>query len=217
LTLWWDAHVAVPTVAMLGHVNDYGEAERRTYYGQAGSHRIKEYGVEYRVLSGAIMLSPFLLGWAMGAIRQATTLSNTIRSLVEIKWDGNDETFEAVLSADQVHTKVGEWFENTRLNLDGVRDIIDNHDVEGAREYVENNLEVENVYLPNLVWTMVDADKVGVGLPTNIADAWAMNQNIENHVYIGCEKLMKGGSAFPVFKNQFPAKELRQLTKSGWR
>lgn len=75
-----DYFIGLPLVAILGEEFASGEAERRKYYGQAGSFRFniiepKEKWdspvckLEYRVLSGRIMLSPILLTWAMGIQR----------------------------------------------------------------------------------------------------------------------------------------------------
>ena len=211
-TLWWDSRVAVPMVAMLGNVNNYGEAERRTYYGQAGSHRVKDYGVEYRVLSGAIMLSPFLLTWAMGAIRHASK-QNKVQQVTGIGFE-EGTGYVPLSSASSIHDRVGEWFNDKRMDLDGVRSIIDSHDVEGAREYVKNNLK-GYTYLPNFISTMLTADSKGIGLPTNIQQAWRTKAEIVNHMYPGCEKLMR--PEFEIFKAQFPALDLIELAPRGWR
>ncbi len=218
VTLWWDIHVAVPMVAMIGHSNDYGEAERRTYYGQAGSHRVKSYGVEYRVLSGALMLSPFFLTWALGAIRWACN-NQTIRQIAGVTIGERDYT--PLTTVANIHNLVGEWFNDKQLDLDGVRSIIDNHDVEGAREYVNENLNVGNkdkgdkIYFGHFVRTMMEADKAEIPLPTNIKQAWRTGKKIANHRYPGVEKLMR--PEFEIFKSQFPAINLRELPPAGWR
>lgn len=49
------------------------DSERRKLYGQAGAFRPKSYGMEYRTLSNAWMLSPKLMGWVFDAAQKAYT------------------------------------------------------------------------------------------------------------------------------------------------
>lgn len=71
LAILLDAFIGLPLVAMLGKPYAEGEAERREFYGRAGSFRYDDKlgKIEYRVPSGRILLTPFYLGWALGNIR----------------------------------------------------------------------------------------------------------------------------------------------------
>ncbi len=71
LAVLMDAYIGLPLVAMMGNAFAEGEAERREYYGKAGSFRYDDSKgkFEYRVPSGRLLLTPFYLGWALGNIR----------------------------------------------------------------------------------------------------------------------------------------------------
>ena len=169
-----DVKFAVPLVAVIGRVNDYGEAARRRYYGQAGSYREKPYGIEYRVPSSAVMLSPVLWTWAIGAAR------GVLRNMPTITTE--DGLMRAYRSLE-------------RYDFDRVRYIIDNHDVAEARKFLVDFRDIkEQIYKPEFVSTMMRADDEGVGFTTNLDDAWQLQDDfpIINHNYIGVERAMKG-------------------------
>lgn len=84
-----DYFIGLPLVAILGEKFRAGEAERRNFYGQAGSYRVGTgYGhLEYRVPSGRIMLSPIIPYWALGLMKmlvssEASTLLKRVASEV---------------------------------------------------------------------------------------------------------------------------------------
>lgn len=49
------------------------DTKRRELYGKAGAHRVKPYGVEYRVLSNSWLSSRDLMGWAFRAAKKAAS------------------------------------------------------------------------------------------------------------------------------------------------
>ena len=49
------------------------DKQRRELYGKAGAHRVKSYGVEYRVLSNRWLQSKELMAWAFRASKKAAT------------------------------------------------------------------------------------------------------------------------------------------------
>lgn len=185
LALVWDALVALPMVAMLGETNDYGEARRRTYYGRAGSHRVKPYGVEYRVLSGMILQSPFMFSWALGAIRKA---AKEMPNILGISLPQQYDLENGVLDADDFSGKVERFFETA--DLDRIRKAIDEHDVAAARNIYKNNEVLKTVYMQPFVNMLMQADQEGIPLDMNFHRAWALESRITNHMYEGVEKLM---------------------------
>lgn len=64
-----DQYVGIPLVAIGGSQQATGEAERRRYYGQAGSFRVQPHGFEYRVPSSYLYSSPVLLSGMLGMAR----------------------------------------------------------------------------------------------------------------------------------------------------
>lgn len=57
LARWMDLYLAIPSM-----ISD-PDPHRRKLYGKAGSYRDKEYGMEYRVLSGKFLANPIYMGW----------------------------------------------------------------------------------------------------------------------------------------------------------
>ena len=201
LALMLDAYVAVPLVAAIGEINDYGEALRRTYYGQAGSHRVKPYGIEYRVLSGMFLSTPFITTWALGAVRKTSALllmQNMNR-----------------LSSKELRAAVKRLFKSHRL--DEVQDIINNHDVKAARAYF-NKLPKNEQYSPEFITGMIRADKAGVGINMNLMESWNMEINsprARHHDYPGVEKMLKTNEK-RVTNKQFAPRQLMTLQEAGW-
>ena len=71
----FDYFVVTPMVAMLGNAFANGEAERREFYGQPGSFRFDDKldKIEFRTLSGRLLLHPTILYWALGAMKTMFT------------------------------------------------------------------------------------------------------------------------------------------------
>jgi hypothetical protein len=219
ITLLLDRMIGLPMVAIIGKTNDTGEALRRTYYGQAGSHRVKPYGVEYRVLSGALLASPFQMGWAFGQMRHVLNCFfakyPTHRSVIGSS--GYYEPSKIDITVEQLDEIVGGWFDEYELRE--VKRIIDNHDVDAAREYWKTINRTSVSYLPSFVDLMIRADKKEIGLPRNLTTAWNIGPRKpapRNHQSPGVEKLMNGWSdRYPVPALQFPmVKDIKKQT--GW-
>jgi hypothetical protein len=66
-----DLLVALPMTALVGHLED---RRRRIFYGRAGEYRTPKYGLEYRVLSPAVMRAPVLVHLAMELLRRAAAV-----------------------------------------------------------------------------------------------------------------------------------------------
>jgi len=63
------------------------DTKRRELYGKAGAHRVKPYGVEYRVLSNMWLGSKDLMRWAFRASQKAVTDLSQGRILEQIYGD----------------------------------------------------------------------------------------------------------------------------------
>lgn len=180
-TMAADIHVGIPIVAMLGEANDYGEQARRSYYGQAGSHRVTQYsestGFEYRVLSSAVFMTPWMFSWVIGQLR------NTMSTLTTSLFSGREELDDAV---KKVHAK---------YNLNTVQAIINNHDVAAARAFVEtHDIAGSKMYKADFYRLMLNADKEGVQMPSSLSKGWGLHKigAINNHFYIGIEGFVGG-------------------------
>jgi hypothetical protein len=201
-TLLYDAFVGVPFVAAIGETNDYGEARRRTYYGQAGSHRVKPYGVEYRVLSGMLLSSPFMLTWVLGQVRMTSQkLYQGLKGFAGMK----EESMRS-----QIHDWVGDQFH--KYNFEDCRKIINSHDVAAARDHVKQFKS--SLYAPKFINAMIEADKKNIGINMNIAEAWAIDRKIYDHSYPGVEGLM---SPYRVVETeQFPPSRFIKKSEGAW-
>lgn len=71
LAVAFDYYVGLPMVSILGDKFANLEVDRRQFYGQPGSFRYddKLNKIEYRSLSGRLLLHPILLSWALGAVK----------------------------------------------------------------------------------------------------------------------------------------------------
>lgn len=192
-TIACDIAVGVPVVAMLGNTNNYGEADRRFYYGQAGSFRPKPYGFEYRVLSGAMLMSPYLFGWVLGQIREAIKYTNMANGKYSGSLDTRSWWLPNVSAAEQLQAF------HDAYDLDEVQRIINEHDVDAARLFCERFADDlnfnEHSSLSQFLELVVKADKQGVGFNTNLFDSWMLDQDfIFNHHYAGVDNLMKFSS-----------------------
>jgi hypothetical protein len=200
--LWLDVYLGVPSVAVLGDANDYGETLRRAYYGQAGSHRVTSYGAEYRVLSGAFMLSPVMLTWALGEMRHATR---------RLYWGANYSVYSNNRNAQLItDDEENRWPTETKIrnrhdwlvknhDMDKVREIIDTHNVSEARAYVKDHLH-SALYVPKFYDFMLKADDKGIPLNTNFEESWDLfggkargtAHSIRDHGYIGVHGFVNG-------------------------
>ncbi len=123
LAILLDAFIGLPMVAILGEPYREGEAERREFYGKAGSFRWDdEKGkIEYRTLSGRLLLNPFYLGWVLGNIRVVDRALGA-RSIGGFA-DGGAFTRDIRDTLKEM---------NTKFDLGEIRRIINEHDVSAA-------------------------------------------------------------------------------------
>jgi len=96
--------------------------ERRKLYGKAGSHRPTDYGVEYRALSNYWMKSPQLV----------MLMDCLTEDVLKIMRDTPEDMLEDIDSGPKILKDVGERV---------IQDIINEGDVDKAREVLENVLD----------------------------------------------------------------------------
>jgi hypothetical protein len=104
-----DKLCGVTSVAALQGLED---SIRRRYYGLAGEHRLPKHGLEWRVLSSAVLWHPAMVHLHFNLARVAAQLAQAGLSTL---WQGSDE--ESV-------------------------DIINNLDIEGAKAVIQRNREL---------------------------------------------------------------------------
>lgn len=120
IAMLFDYLVAVPMVAILGNKFAAGEAERRAFYGQPGSFRwdTNKKKIEFRTLSGRVLLHPTILAWAMGAIKMFSGLGKP----VDRSW-GNS-----------IYSPLLKDVLMPNIPVEKVYETIMNHDVDAARD-----------------------------------------------------------------------------------
>lgn len=136
LAILMDVYLGLPFVAMLGEPYREGEAERREFYGKAGSFRYDDAKgkIEYRTLSGRVLLSPFYLGWLLGQVRTVDRAFGGRR--IGGFADGGAFTRPITDILKDI---------DTEFNLGEIRRIINEHDVKAAEALYPGLFE----FLPN--------------------------------------------------------------------
>ena len=174
ITVLLDWAVSIPFVAMLGKTFANGEAERRRYYGQAGSYRFQDWGYEYRVPSSRILLSPALLTLVYGMARSA------IQSVIGRSGFYYDKQFlgELVPKIDIVEKVI----DALDFDFNEVQRIINEHDYAAAQNEWQNgvvgafwNRLVDNDYRPytRAVDLIVNAEQNGINFESkDFMRAW---------------------------------------------
>lgn len=102
-----DRLLGIPCVALFDGIDD---PMRRTMYGRAGEYRSKPYGLEYRVLSNAWILSPIIAHLVLNTARGAMKVAHLVK---------DDKLFG--------------------VSDEKVQEIINTCDAPAARKYLEKN------------------------------------------------------------------------------
>lgn len=88
-----DAVIGVPCVALFA---SYDNPERRKYYGLAGEYRLPPHGMEYRVLSNAWLLHPFIMNIVFDLSRVGLSMHSYMKA-----WKGSEaEIVEIINTCD---------------------------------------------------------------------------------------------------------------------
>lgn len=208
LTLLLDMYVGLPFVAMLGEHYAEGEAERREYYGKAGSFRYDHKGkLEYRTLSGRLLLSPLYLGWVLGQVR-----------VIDRAFGGRP--IGGFYDGGKLSQPVGDIVRGlgSKFNLDEIRRIINEHDVlaaetmypalfEAMPNWSDDSSGLSNTdqgggtasYDPftfkTIVDAFVDANHQGIHFRDDMQFNWGLYDNYRptHHRYWGIHTAMTGG------------------------
>jgi hypothetical protein len=171
-----DIYLGIPLVAMLGKTNDFGEAKRRRYYGQAGSFRHTSYGFEYRVPSSIVFSSAPFTTWAFGQLRRAILEFNAYsKDIYAEGW-----SLEGGISDDQIIQTVEKWEKEPGFNT--ITKIINEHDVDAARSFVDeyDSWFYSDMYQRRFYDLLINADKEGVRLETNMLQGWNIGDLFTN-------------------------------------
>ena len=185
-----DIVLGIPVVAMLGKTYAEGEAWRRQFYGQAGSFRLQPHGIEYRVPSARLWLSPIMLHAFLG-------LTQIFKRDYGLNVQGNMKAMAGMASG---FTRL--------LDEETVRHIINSHDASTAQAFWFDVLrphlvklggvpvELQNIR-PSLYATIapsfvtidaiIRADMDGVHFVNSLRNNWGLYSNfsIVDHAYLG--------------------------------
>ncbi len=122
LAILFDYFVSMPFVALLGDKFAEGEADRRQFYGQAGSFRYDDKldKIEFRTLSGRLQLHPIIMGWVLGAVKMmAIGIPNFQTFLKEL---------------------------DKSIPIAQIYEIVQNHDYETAESLIDNVFKLHPTY-----------------------------------------------------------------------
>ena len=92
-----DAYVAVPLMLICGKQQRHEEVQRRSLYGQAGSFRLKEYGIEYRALSNYWTFDDNLISFVYEATERAVEFAFHTNQDID-----SDKTIPVINNGDPV-------------------------------------------------------------------------------------------------------------------
>lgn len=195
LAILFDYFVAMPFVGILGERFAAGEAERRQFYGQPGSFRYdnKLDKIEFRTLSGRLLLHPTLMYWVLGAMKM----------FVAGVPAGGYKSFLKKIS--------------TQIKPADIHEVIMNHDVAGAEElgrrvfkllptYREDKNSLANpmsgggagtknpYFYEKAFEVFVTGNHQGIGWDDDMVINWGLYDNYEpkHHAYWGIQQAMVG-------------------------
>jgi Phage phiEco32-like COOH.NH2 ligase-type 2 len=152
-------------VAGVSLAANFDNPERRRMYGKAGEIRLPKHGLEYRVLSNYWLASPLIFHLTFELMRLAWKMGE--QGMFSICWQGSEEE---------------------------IRDIINWHDVKGARKMLSNNMPVLQEILRQRmvcgIWKQPQVDKIietimngletVVKDPEDVAGNWGLITGVMN-------------------------------------
>jgi len=146
-----DIFIGVPMVAVLGEIHADGEAERRGFYGQAGSFRMPKHGFEYRTLSSrAVLLSPVLTYLVYGLLRIVSYQSKNpgvYQRSEKVDYDLWRQKYYGVLPPPESMVTVGRmrrrlhYLHNGIADAETIQRVINTHDVKEAEKLTKTMIE----------------------------------------------------------------------------
>ncbi len=205
-----DATIGLPMVAILGERFSAGEAERREYYGKAGSFRFDgaKRKLEYRTLSGRLLLHPIIMTWALGVAKALNPPSfnvyptNSFGSYVDIM-----QALSAVVDVEEIARTINEHdvaaaealykgiYET--LNVNHLKSLKNKtrpdygYDLSYARS-VSNGYAL--IPFEPFIDLMIEANHNGVYFEDDMLYNWQLykDKQIRDHYYVGYHNAMKG-------------------------
>ncbi len=192
LAILFDYFVAMPFVALLGDKFEEGEADRRLFYGQAGSFRYDDAldKIEFRTLSGRLQLHPIVMGWVLGAVKALSAVPNYQALLKEL---------DTVIPIPQIHEVVQNPDYNTaEILIDNVFKLHPNYKEDKVA--LSNRLDgggsgTNNPYFyERSMRVLVEGRKEGLLWDDDLVFNWGLYEDYEprHHSYWGVQTAMVG-------------------------
>lgn len=102
-----DAVIGMPCVSLFA---SYDNPERRRYYGLAGEYRMPPHGLEYRVLSNAWLLHPFIMNVIFDLSRIALSMPQFMKH-----WKGTEQEIIEIINTCDVNKSKTMMRKNKRI------------------------------------------------------------------------------------------------------
>ena len=189
----FDYTVVAPFVAILGEKFAEGEAERRTMYGQPGSFRYDDEldKIEFRTLSGRMLLSPTLVYWVMGAMKSMFSQTSDPMALVRnlTKKIPSEQVFSAIEEhnvslAEEITSKVFQLLPNYAPNSSDL-----------ANPMTGGGAGTRNPYFfEQAAKVFIEANHAGLTYRDDVEFNWGLYDSYEpkHHAYWGIQQAMVG-------------------------
>ena len=213
LSILCDYQMGLTMVAILGKTFAAGESERRKFYGQAGSFRVQPHGMEYRALSGRLLLHPVVAYVMYGGMKRIETLLMRVMSTLE----GDPRK----LLNDKVLDEL-----KAIMPLRQLEHTINSHDYVTARKFWDQfGIELDGNYkymtwLPaeqKTIAAIIEGDKQTIHFKDDVAWNWGIkpewNYTPTSHEYWGHETCSGGFTDEKIF----PQRKFVIETSSYWQ
>lgn len=206
LAILYDYFIGLPMVGILGEQYRDGEVERRKFYGQPGSFRFDDakHKIEYRTLSGRVMLHPTILAWAMGMLKVISAAYGE-----HSRWSSRDDSEQRLVALAKTMAQT--------VPPATIHEAIMLHDVETARRltdalfpllpnYTANDRDLENrmggggfgttnpYFYHKAAQVFFAGNDEGLMWPDDLVENWGLYEHYKprHHSYWGIQVAMVG-------------------------